>query len=121
MIHLRKDLTDDNIITDMKTLQNNDCKKHNDRDETEIVSEEYNSQQQINREEKKSRQVKKKGRQGKKKNVHKQSVQCSQCDKAFSCASQCQIHERVHTGEKPFKCKECDKAFTQVSLLYFVC
>ena len=38
---------------------------------------------------------------------------CEVCDKDFASACDLARHNRIHTGEKPFKCRECDKAFTQ--------
>ena len=38
---------------------------------------------------------------------------CRFCDKTFVQAQAAQIHQRIHTGEKPFACRFCDKTFTQ--------
>lgn len=44
---------------------------------------------------------------------------CKFCQKAFHVASAVERHERVHTGDKPFKCdqKGCEKAFSQREML----
>ena len=38
---------------------------------------------------------------------------CRFCDKPFCWFSHWQAHERIHTGERPFKCNTCHKAFTR--------
>ncbi|XP_013395231.1 zinc finger protein 525-like [Lingula anatina] len=37
---------------------------------------------------------------------------CRFCDKTFTQKSPCTVHERIHTGDKPYKCRLCDKTFS---------
>ncbi|KHJ48224.1 zinc finger, C2H2 type [Trichuris suis] len=42
---------------------------------------------------------------------------CSFCHKMFRHRRDLRIHERVHTGERPYVCGYCDKGFTQSQAL----
>ncbi|XP_064783373.1 zinc finger protein with KRAB and SCAN domains 1-like [Oncorhynchus masou masou] len=38
---------------------------------------------------------------------------CMFCNKGFSCLQKVEIHQRVHTGVKPYSCSQCEKRFSQ--------
>lgn len=42
-------------------------------------------------------------------------LQCGDCSKSFCYQSQLAIHQRSHSGERPYQCKDCKKGFTQPS------
>nr|XP_055052457.1 zinc finger protein ZFP2 isoform X2 [Misgurnus anguillicaudatus] len=42
---------------------------------------------------------------------------CNVCEKSFNTAGSLKIHERIHTGEKPYPCSVCGKAFSQQASL----
>ncbi|XP_070822909.1 zinc finger protein 184-like [Chaetodon trifascialis] len=44
-------------------------------------------------------------------------LKCGYCGHIFKFLSQFIIHQRIHTGERPFKCPECGKGFSKNSNL----
>uniref|UniRef100_A0A672QEW0 C2H2-type domain-containing protein n=1 Tax=Sinocyclocheilus grahami TaxID=75366 RepID=A0A672QEW0_SINGR len=47
----------------------------------------------------------------------RKSYVCKYCGKAFTGLSNVVTHQRVHTGERPFKCDTCGKLFTEAGNL----
>ncbi|XP_059194446.1 zinc finger protein 184 [Centropristis striata] len=51
------------------------------------------------------------------KKAGKTLLKCGYCSQTFKFLSQFIIHQRIHTGERPFKCPECGRGFSKNSNL----
>ncbi|KAM3912731.1 uncharacterized protein RB166_018179 isoform 1-T2 [Leptodactylus fuscus] len=49
------------------------------------------------------------------KSHQKKPLICCECGKQYSCKTEFDIHQRIHTGEKPFVCSDCGKGFRRKS------
>ena len=55
--------------------------------------------------------------EGLQRKLHYMSIKCKHCGKCFSKPCKLRIHERNHTGEKPYECKQCDMRFSEAGKL----
>lgn len=56
------------------------------------------------------------GRRGRRRSSNS-TIPCPVCGELYSRKDNLRVHQRIHSGEKPFKCNECDSSFRWAGVL----